>query len=370
MATPLAWALGAGAQAPAPPAASAFQNLAGRAAAAQQAGQLQEAAGLYQQALALRPKWARGWWLLGSLEYDESDYAGAARAFRQATLLDPGAGTARVMLGLCEFDLGRYDAALRDIEAGRRAGTVGDPQFLRVMWYHEGLLRLGRGEFDEAQAALQRLARAGADNDDALAALGMAALRIRGRDPNRIAPGARAAALEVGNAEALAARHDRAGAERAFQSAIGEYPRFMNLQYAYGRFLLDSGEPQAAIAAFQREIHNTPDHVLARLEIAEYDADANPRRGLPYAQQAVRLDPQLGLGQYLLGLLLVQLRQPLPAIPHLEKALRSDPASARVYFVLAKAYAQARRTRDASRARAEFLRLSKQRQKPAAEATN
>src|SRR5271170_5067038 len=84
-----------------------FDSLAQRAAAERDADRLDEAVALYRKALALRPKWAEGWWSLGTLEYDRNNYRSAASAFRQLLPLTPKNGTAFAMLGLCEFELGQ-----------------------------------------------------------------------------------------------------------------------------------------------------------------------------------------------------------------------------------------------------------------------
>src|SRR5215467_14324094 len=48
-----------------------FEQLTDRAKAASERNQLDEAAHLYRRALAFRPRWAEGWWALGTIEYDQ-----------------------------------------------------------------------------------------------------------------------------------------------------------------------------------------------------------------------------------------------------------------------------------------------------------
>src|SRR5215470_5439733 len=54
-----------------------FQQLSEQAAKASEENRLGEAAMLYRKALALRPGWAEGWWSLGTLQYDQNQYAQA-----------------------------------------------------------------------------------------------------------------------------------------------------------------------------------------------------------------------------------------------------------------------------------------------------
>ena len=101
-----------------------FETLAKSADEARDAGRLDEAVKAYRRALALNPKWAEGWWSLGTLYYDGDRYAEAEMAFGKVVALDPKQGTARAMLGLCEFELGQPERALKDIEAEQDAGRA------------------------------------------------------------------------------------------------------------------------------------------------------------------------------------------------------------------------------------------------------
>jgi tetratricopeptide (TPR) repeat protein len=340
------------------PPGSHFESLADQAKAAKNGGHLDEAIALYSEALKLRPQWADGWWSLGTLNYDRNEYGAAAQAFRRVAALDAKAGTARAMLGLCEFELRQYDSALQHIKAGQALGTVDDSQFRRVMLYHEGILQLYRSEFGEAQQTLDLLASEGGETEDATTALGMAVLRAPAVDPAAL-PKPMEVIRKAGEAEQVAAQKKFDVARRAYAELASEFPSTTNVQYAYGRFLLQVHDLDSAVAAFKREIQNTPDHVLARLEITAVKQGVDPAGALPYAQEAVKLAPDLPLGQYLLGLLLVDVHRPSEAIPHLELARRAAPTSARIYFVLGNAYAQSGEKTKAARARATFARLRK-----------
>src|SRR5689334_673873 len=61
-----------------------FDTLAAQASAAREADKVNEAIGLYRQALAIRPSWAEGWWFLGTLYYDLNDFGAAGPAFKRA----------------------------------------------------------------------------------------------------------------------------------------------------------------------------------------------------------------------------------------------------------------------------------------------
>ena len=246
-------------------------SLAARADAARAANRPDEAIALYRQALQARPRWAEGWFHLGTLLYDRDAHADAAAALRKATALDPSVGTAWVMLGLCEYRLGAFTQALAHVQRGRRLGVSADPQFRLVMRYHEGLLLVHAAEFERAQETLDELSAEGVDTEDLTSPRGSRSLRMR---PGDLACGRVAAQLMHqlirGGARRgpLAARKQFAEALRAYETLAADHPTTRNVHYALGRYFVRTEEPAPAVAAFEREIVVSPDHVPARLGIA------------------------------------------------------------------------------------------------------
>ncbi|HVF27930.1 MAG TPA: tetratricopeptide repeat protein [Pyrinomonadaceae bacterium] len=338
-----------------------FDRVAAQAEQARNANRIQEAIELYRKALSLRPSWAEGWFNLGTLLYDRDAYAEATQAFTRATALSPKIGTAWVMLGLCEFKLERYDEALKHIQRGRRLGTSAEPQFRQVMLYHEGLLLIGKGEFRGAQETLGLMSREGVESEELIVALGLSVLNIRFSDLLAGDSTLRELVRRAGRAEHLSA-------QKKFDEAMGEYermatdfPKAPNVQHAYGRFLLASNQDEKAIEAFKREIENAPTHLLARLLIADTKLRLRDYAGgLPYAEEAVKLRPQLPLAHYLLGSLLLDTGQTARAIAELETARTGLPNEAKIHYALGRAYARAGRKAEAEQARAAFARLNKQ----------
>jgi tetratricopeptide (TPR) repeat protein len=337
-----------------------FEKLAAQAAQAREANRFDEATALYRQALRLRPRWDEGWFNLATLLYDRDAYAEAAQAFKQATDLNPKVGTAWVMLGLCEFKLGSYDDALKHIQQGRHLGINENPNLRNVMLYHEGLLLLEKGDFETAQKTLGLLSKDGINNEDLIIALGLSALRIPPSKLPSVDSTTRIVLGRAGQAEHFAVQKKFAEALGEYDRLVREFPKVENLQYAYGRLLMTSNEDEKAISAFQREIEISPNHLLARLMIADTKLRLkDPSGGLPYAEEVVKLNPKLPLGHYLLGTLLLETGQTARAITELETAQRLLPEEPRIYFALGRAYARANRKDDAERARATFERLNK-----------
>ncbi len=338
-----------------------FDKLAAAAVQARDANRIDEAVALYRQALSSRPKWGEGWFYLATLLYERDSFAEAASAFKQATELNPKVGTAWVMLGLSEFKLNRYDDSLKHIQQGRRLGITDNPNLRSVMLYHEGLLLLTKGDFETGQKMLGSLSREGFNSEDHIIALGLAVLRLRPSDLPSAESATREATARAGLAEHFAVQKKFDEALREYERLAADFPKVQNVQYAYGRYLLLSRDDEKAIAAFQREIENTPNHLLARLWIADTKLKLKDYAGgLPYAEAAVKLSPQLPLGHYLLGSLFLETNQTTRAITELETAQKSLPNEPKIYFALGRAYQRADRREDAERARATFAKLSKQ----------
>ncbi|MHB1698832.1 MAG: tetratricopeptide repeat protein [Acidobacteriaceae bacterium] len=337
-----------------------FDALAHKAEAARDANRLDEAVGLYQRALALRPSWKEGWWSLGTIQYDRNHYAEAKRALRKVVAQDPESGTARLMLGLSEFELGEDDAALREFELAKKQSLAPDTQMLDVMFFHEGVLLRRARKFEAAAQVLQDLCARNPSDGEIVRELGMVALRI----PDKLYPAPTTstgeAAQRLGEARCRIAQKQFEAAQQIAKDVAAQFPQEPNVHYAYGRVLLDSNDPTAAIGSFEEEIKNQPNDVFSRLEIAAAEYRMDSAAGIPYAEAAVRLDPRVPIGHYLLGLLLVDVGQYETAVPQLEIARETFSDDSRVYFALAKAYTHVGRSDDAAQARKRFLQLSQE----------
>jgi tetratricopeptide (TPR) repeat protein len=342
-----------------------FDAIARHAAEASEQNRLNEAARLYRQALALRPKWAEGWWSLGTIEYDQDHYAKAATDFERLIGLQPKNGTAHVMLGLCQFELGKDNAALRSLLKAEELGVIKDEQLRKVALYHLGVLELRARKFGDAKEALDQLARLHVRTKELITALGLAALLITPKDaPPEGTPGA-AVVDRAGAAEALLVAKDYEQAKQAYVQLTGEFPSYPNLHFAFGRLLLEVNETDAAVEQFQLELRRDPENVNSLLEIAAVRYRVDSQDGLKYAEKALTLAPR-PFAHYLVGVLRLDTGNPAGAIPELEIARKAFPNEPRIYFSLGNAYARTGQKIQAAKARAEFARLNKDERQKAA----
>jgi tetratricopeptide (TPR) repeat protein len=334
-----------------------FRALVSRAAAARDAARLDEAAALYRKALRISPRWAEGWWTIGAIDYEADRYAEAALEFQKVIALEPRHGTARAMLGLCQFRLGQDSEALKNLDAAKVIGIADDEQLRRVMLYDEGVLLQRAGRFEAARNSLGSLCQSGTADQDAVMALGMVALWMTDGQPPTDGLAAQVT-MHVGRGACLGARKNFDAGRQEFELVATLAQHFRKFHLAYGRFSEDAGDSAGAIRQYKLEIEEDPSSVLARFCIgaAEYKVDS--AAGVPYAEEAVRLAPELPHPHYVLGLLLLDIGEFSRAVPELEIARKAFPGEARVELALGSAYAHVGRAEDAARSRAEFQRIT------------
>lgn len=338
-----------------------FDQAAAQANQAREAGNLDEAIEGYKKALTMKPKWNEGWWYLATLLYEKDQYEDAAKAFKNSAALNPQVGAPLVMLGLCEFRNGDYDNALAHLIQGRKIGVRDNVELAKVMFFHEAMLLVLKGEFEQAERYLNKLSYDNVSHEQLFITHGLALLRMP-LLPQQIGPTHKDREMlrRAGYAQHLIAQLNASDGQQEYERTVAEYGKVPGVQYAYGRYLLyTQRNDEAAIQAFQRELENSPKHALARLQIAYIKLkNKEPEQGLQLAEEAVKLSPRLLLGHYILGRMLLDAGEAERAITELELSQKMAPDEPKIYFALSRAYTKVGRKADAERARQTFTRLN------------
>ena len=216
------------------------------------------------------------------------------------------------------------------------------------------------GKFQSAQTVLGSLCQDSIPSADAVKALGWAVFRILlNTAPPEGSPGA-AIVLRAGQAACITVQKKYDEARKEYADLVAEYPDYPNIHYVFGKFLSESNDAPAAVAEFQKEIKNNPQDINSRLEIAATEYKLNSAAGIPYAEEAVQINPHVPFAHYLLGLLYLDVDDYQKAIPQLEIAAKAFPKDAKIYFALGSAYSRAGRRQEAEKARTTFQRLSQE----------
>jgi tetratricopeptide (TPR) repeat protein len=341
-----------------------FDGLAKLANQAREAGRVDEAITLYQQALRLRPTWDEGWFYLGTLYYSADRHQEALEAFRRLLTRQPKHGPTLAFLGLCEFELRDYERALNDLQMARSLGLGDNRLLISVTHYNLGILLNRFGRHEDALEVLQKFAREHPEDASILQAFGLSVL-LMPYLPSELPPDKYDLVLMAGRAAFKTAVGQAEEASQLYEQLVSRYPEAPNVHYAYGAFLLDR-QPEKALEEFRRELQISPSHVFAKLQVAlGYIRRGQYEAGLPWARQVVELAPNSFLAREALGRALLGTGEVEHAIRELEEGARLEPDYPQLHFQLARAYRQVGRNDDAARENAEFSRLySIQRTKP------
>lgn len=255
------------------------------------------------------------------------DYASAEQAWRAVIKLEPESVAAHVNLGVVLVDLGRYDDAITEYEAADKL-LPDDPRIA----LNTALAYEKSGRIAEAQRRFEALNRSNPEDskiamlladcrlqtaDDAgviellkpvearepenLAVtymLGMALLR-----ENRVAEGQQLLDRILRNGDSAEARfllgarmfaaQDYPAAVKQFASAIELNPKLPGLQSLYGQALLNTGDPDAALAAFRKELATSPNDFGANLGLGQIlTVRKQFGEAVPALQRALLVRPQ------------------------------------------------------------------------------
>jgi len=124
----------------------------------------------------------------------------------------------------------------------------------------------------------------------------------------------------------------------------------------------------AALAELEKEVQHTPDHWLAQILLSTLRIrEGSPDLALASLRAALKLVPPryLWLCHAEMGRAFLASSDAAAAVKELETAIRLEPGSAQVRYLMAQAYRSAGRKEDAQKQTLEFERLKAQ-QDPAA----
>jgi tetratricopeptide (TPR) repeat protein len=320
------------------------------------------------------------------------DYAAAAEAYRAFLKLRPGEAGAHSNLGAVLVKLGRYDEAIAEYQTAETL-LPGDPRIglnLALAYEKSGRLpeaatkleavhlavpqekqvtllladcNLQMGENDRVIELLQPLEQEDPADLATAYMLGTALIRTQ-----RIAEGQVRLDRILRNGDSPEARFllgtrlyesgDYPGAVKELAGAVELNPKLSQLQSFYGLALLNTGDPDAAAAAFRRELEENPNDYASNLAlgqiltVARQFADA-----IPLLQRALLVRPQSTDAMLALGECLSGVGKLLEARERLEMVAQAVPTSLDAHQALLSVYTRLHLAPEAARERTTVNRL-------------
>jgi tetratricopeptide (TPR) repeat protein len=280
---------------------------------------------------------------LGMVYYTEGRFADAATVFEKALQLRPDIPNGKLMLALCDAEVGRWKQAQPALEAGFRnppslqiGRTVGIELMQTDAALREAVKALGVSEemlrrFPDDPEVLYRASHLYGDR----AFETMVHLEA-------VAPNSPWKLLALGEALEAQKRYDLAIIQ--YRKALSADAAIPGAHYRLGRALLLSGSDNEqvrdeALEEFQAAIAADPGNAGAEYEIGEIErrkGDSEQAGG--HFLHAVEIDPTLEQAQIAVARMLISTGKAGDAVPHLREAIRTNPNNEVSHFFLAKAY--------------------------------
>jgi tetratricopeptide (TPR) repeat protein len=318
--------------------AAQFNDVAARAAAARDQQNLPLAIQLYTQAEQLNPTWQEGWWYLGVLQYSSNQYAAATDAFSHLLQLVPNAVPAMAIRGLCEYETGAYDAALRDLDQAVAHGAANEPRNEQIIRYRLALLLAHAGRFEDALAQYTALARLRAEAPDLFIAIGVAGLRSTSF-PADVPTTDRTFYESAGRAGYIFLSGDDEQADALFTDLFARFPTRPGLHFYYG-YLLFPHDPDMAGSQFRNELAIKPTSETQALLALTLIYEGLFADALVPAQNAYTTEPDLHIAQIAVGRALAETGDVKRGAELLNQALQRDPNDLEAHLGLASIYSQ------------------------------
>ncbi len=337
--------------------AATFEEISAGAAAARRSNHIPEAIALYKQGVDQRGTWLEGWWFLGTLSYASFQYTDAETAFGEFVKLDGKRALAWSLLGLCEFETGKYERSLEHLRTGLAGGKDLPPEVEAGVRFHYGLLLTRAGMFDQGKRELARYSKGGASEPMLVAALGLNGLRDA-RLPKDVPAREMAPVTAAGEGVRLWILGDNEAAEERFRELVRKYPDQPGVHYLVGSYL-SYLRPVEAMVELRRELAVNPANAGAAATLALLLAHANDVAGaLPLAKKAATDKPADAVAEYAYGEVLMRAGEMRAAIARLEAAEKLDPEAMEYHMALASAYSRVGRHEEARRERVVSLEMA------------
>ncbi|MEO8658144.1 MAG: tetratricopeptide repeat protein [Bryobacteraceae bacterium] len=308
-------------------------------------------------ALAQQPEEAL--WRAGTTAREAGEFAKCKDAFARLVATQPKLSPAVASLGLCEFELNEYPAALEHLQKAVDLGLPKDAAVTGPALERVAELATKAGLFDRAMTLFRLSFALNGESPDAIALAGLIVLR-RPMFPGDVDPDDRGLVFRMGRAALTVASGQTDAARTMLEGLASDYPTTAGVHYAWCTLLL-AGDPDACASQLKQELAVTPAHVPSLVALAVI-ASKNEAwdEALSYLERALKADPSDSAARYQLASVHLAQGKAEQAATELEALAKDAPQSAEVRATLASAYYKLKRKADGDRERAAAQRLQQE----------
>ena len=279
------------------------------AIAFEEQGKIAQSEEAWRAYLKTHPSLAEPYAHLGLLEARQEHYKEAVPLYRKALALRPAFPGLRLNLALALFKAGELKQAIPQFNILLKAAPENSPEAMRYKILL-GMAHYGMGQFVDAAPYLRAAADADAQNLPIRLALAHSLLwskqyskvlevykEILTLDPD-------SAEADMLAGEALDEMKDTPAAIEMFRKAVKANPNQPNAHFGLGYLLWTQKQYAEAIAEFKAELAIDPNHAQSMLYIADSQVQMTQYSdAAPLLQQAVKIEPSLGLAHLDLGII-------------------------------------------------------------------
>jgi len=317
-----------------------------RQAAAQyeQQGDAANAQRAWEAVVKLHPRDAEANAHLGLLEARQEHYEQAVIRYRKAFAVNPEMPGLRLNLGLALFKAGKMKDAAAVFLPLVKSLPPDSQDALRVTTLI-GLARYGAGDYAGAVPFLKKAVAADAHNLPFRLTLAQSCLWSKQYQcvldvyKEIVSLNENSAEADMLAGQALDEMKDRPGAIEQFRAAVQADPKMPDVHFGLGYLLWGQLKFDEAAKELEAELNNNPDHAQAMTYLADCHIQLNnPEPALPLLEKAVRLDPKIELAHVDLGVLYANAGKNVEALRELKTAEQLDPNDQNVHWRLGRFY--------------------------------
>jgi tetratricopeptide (TPR) repeat protein len=306
----------------------------------EQAGKYSEAEAAWRVFLKTHSTSPEAYAHLGLLEARQEHYKQAVPLYRKALEIGPEVPGLRLNLGLALFKGGDPKAAIAEFDRLLKS-QPGNQQLTTLI----GMAHYGLAEYAEAVPYLKQAAANDPQNLPLRLALAHSCLWSKQNQcvmdvyHEILSLNSESAEADMVAGEALDEMKDNEGSTKMFRAAVKANPKEPNAHFGLGYLLWSQKQYKEAASEFEAELANDPDHIQAKLYLADTDIQSNQiELAGPLLEQVVQADPKIGLAHLDLGIVYSEANRNTDAERELTAAAKIIPKDVNVHWRLARLY--------------------------------